>query len=276
MNREMESRLVNLIKEAVSPDMIFVLGITRNNRFIESIFSQDVCRSEFISAYFLLVLARQDVDTTIVKCQERIEQLCQAIVSTTCLLVDTGIFNQWLYEGHGFAKAVVSSIEPIYKAENICLGPIGENNSEIEKKKRETHYREGLSRSQEFIAGAELFRIRKQYKLAMFMLHQSVEQVLGTMVKIGMGYYCCTHSIDRLLRYAGFVFAEIHEIFPRNNEVEKRLFLLLQKAYIDSRYGVDYSVGYIDLDDVTKRVKTLYDIFVSEGGKYLEQKITFD
>ncbi len=261
-----QNRLVTMVKRVIEPDVIFVLGCTYNNLRTESIFHSSITGSEYISEYFLLILKSNDSEYSVPQLQDRIEQYCQTIVATTCLVLETGIFLQWLKEGHFFARTVVVSKVPIYQGVNVTLGVPGEYNEEKVRTRRLVQYREGLIKSQEFLAGVDLFRIRKQYNLAMFMLHQAAEQILSAILKIGMGYYCCTHSIERLLRYANFVFGEISEIFPRNTESEKRLFIHLQKAYIDSRYSDDYSVNYKDLDTITKRVQLLYAL-LDDGGK---------
>ena len=103
------------------------------------------------------------------------------------------------------------------------------------------------------------------------MLHQATEQALGTLVKIGTGYHYCTHNIERLLRYAAMVSYQLPDIFPRKTETEKRLFSLLQKAYIDSRYKEDYNIGFTDLLELTERVRTIQDI-LAESGKTIIQK----
>lgn len=103
------------------------------------------------------------------------------------------------------------------------------------------------------------------------MLHQAVEQALGTLLKIAMGYYCCSHNIERLLRYAGMVSYRIQDVFTRKTDSEKKLFNLLQKAYIDSRYREDYSIGFTDLLDLTERVRIIQDI-LAESGKTIIQK----
>jgi HEPN domain-containing protein len=103
------------------------------------------------------------------------------------------------------------------------------------------------------------------------MLHQATEQALGTLIKIRTGYHCCTHNIERLLRYAGMVSYQIPDIFPRKTDNEKRLFNLLRKAYIDSRYREDYSIGFTDLLDLTERVRIIQDI-LAESGKTIIQK----
>jgi len=166
---------------------------------------------------------------------------------------------------------VRQSAIPVFEADNLSLSPIGHYNPEVEQKALEKLFRDGLIKSQEFLAGADLFRIRKQYRLAAFMLHQATEQALGTLIKIGTGYHCCTHNIERLVRYAGMVSYQIPDIFPRKTENEKRLFNFLQKAYIDSRYREDYSIGVIDLLELIERVRIIQDI-LAESGRTINQK----
>lgn len=271
-NEALEKELVNKVKEVVNPDMIYVLGVIRHRRTIESSFCHDVYESEAPSSYLLLVLASLDPVSAIVQNQERIEQLCQNVLSTTCILLDTGTFMEWLSMEHQFAVTVVSSIEPIFILESITIEPTILKNNEQDSRELELRYQEGLNRYQAFIAGAELFRIRKEYRLSMFMLHQAAEQGLSAILKIGMGYYCCTHSIDRLFRYARFVCPKIDFVFPKDTETEKRQFGLLQRAYVDSRYNSEYVVNYKDLDIITSRVRSLYEILEKWGKEKVLRK----
>jgi hypothetical protein len=62
-----------------------------------------------------------------------------------------------------------------------------------------------------------------------------------------MGYYCCSHNIERLLRYASWVSYSVGELFPLKTEIDKKRFKLMQRAYIDSRYKADFTVDYQDL-----------------------------
>ncbi len=59
----------------------------------------------------------------------------------------------------------------------------------------------GFNKVNEFLAGAELYRIRKQNKMAAFMLHQATEHALHTILKIGIGLYINRHNLDKIMRY---------------------------------------------------------------------------
>lgn len=95
---------------------------------------------------------------------------------------------------------------------------------------------------------------------------------LGILLKIGMGFYCCSHNIERLLRYAGMVSCPIQNVFPRKKDGEKKLFNHLQKAYIDRRYREDYSIGFTDLLKLTERVRTIQDILAESGKTIIKKK----
>ena len=89
------------------------------------------------------------------------------------------------------------------------------------------------------------------------MLHQAAEQALLTILKKATGLRTHTHNIDKVLRYCSMVNYQIQAIFPRNNDTNERLFQLLQKAYIDSRYKEGYKINSNDLLSIMERVEQL-------------------
>ncbi|HZW49014.1 MAG TPA: HEPN domain-containing protein [Bacillota bacterium] len=86
------------------------------------------------------------------------------------------------------------------------------------------------------MAGADLFMLRNQTKLAAFMFHQAAEQCLRALFEKTTGMYLNTHSLDKLTRYCSMTCWRLPEIFPGKNEKGERIFQLLQKAYIGGRY----------------------------------------
>lgn len=53
---------------------------------------------------------------------------------------------------------------------------------------------------------------------------------------------------------------EVFEVFPRDTEEEKRLFDLLQRAYIESRYNPDFEITKEDIDALIPKVEYLRNI----------------
>jgi hypothetical protein len=120
-----QNQLIAVVRRVIEPDLIFVLGSTYNNKRTESIFDTSIKGAEYLSEYFVLILKSNDSKYTVTQLQDRIEELCQTIVGTTCLVFETAIFKQWLCSGHSFARTVLMSTVPIYHAGNIRLSFTG-------------------------------------------------------------------------------------------------------------------------------------------------------
>lgn len=264
-----QQRLVDIIVHAANPAMIFLLGASLYRRRSESIFQQSAPTSQHMADYFLLILMEDFNNKEAHEWQDKIETHCKALMPVTTLVLQKHIFEDWLKDGHPFATSVQQSAVVIYNSGSYNL-PVSQANNNVTSKEREKHLAEGLTKTKEFLAGSELFRIRKQYAMAAFMLHQSAEQALGTLLKVGTGYHANTHSIDRLLRYAGLVSYQLADIFPQKTEEEKGLFNLLQKAYIDTRYKEDYKIGTDDLLCLTEKVRRIHEIVEDVGKSTLE------
>lgn len=267
-----QEKLVSLIQEIVQPEKIYLLGASLYRRRSESVFCQTAPSLQHVADFYLLVLINHPNNKTLPQLQDQIEQHCSSVMPVTIILLQTAMFNDWLATGHLFALSVFQSAIPVFEADNLFLSPPGEYNPATEQNVQQKRFRDGLNKCQEFLVGAELFTLRKQYRLAAFMLHQGAEQALGTLIKIGTGYHCCTHNIERLTRYAGMVSYRIQDVFPRKTDKEKRLFTILQKAYIESRYSEDYTLSVTDLTELGERVRIMQDILVESSKTIFSKK----
>ena len=263
----LQQPLVDRIIKAAKPGMIFLLGASWYRRRTESIFNESAPTSQHIADCFLLVLMQDLSNKELHEWQDKIESNCKSLMPVTVIVLQTVTFQEWLKTGNRFACAVWQSAAPIYNSGNLSWAVPGDNPTTVIDKDDERRYTEGLTKAKEFLAGSELFRVRKQHAMAAFMLHQSAEQALRILLKAGTGYHANTHSIDRLLRYAGLVSYQLPDIFPQKTE-EKRLFNLLQKAYIDTRYKEDYKICMDDLLCITEKVRHIHEI-ASDLGKEL-------
>lgn len=109
----------------------------------------------------------------------------------------------------------------------------------------------------EYIAGAELFTIRKYYRLALFMYHQATELLLIAFIKSKTGLVLHTHNINHLNSYLSFLLPGIAQGFWGITHREQEAFRLLQKSYCSSRYDDDFIVKYKYLEIVQQKVNEL-------------------
>jgi HEPN domain-containing protein len=252
--KEEQTKLVEIILAAEPAQSIYFLGSALMSRRIESIFMPDAPSCRYAGHYYLLVLVNNDSNLNAV--QDKIENNCRHFIPVTAIVLRTAIWNEWLINNHRFAYTV-SSRAVLLHGEPVNKIDLQEPDEATIKAQNEMTYREGNNKVTEFIAGAELYKLRKQNNLAAFMLHQAAEHALHTILTLHTGLYLNTHNIDKLLRYCSMVCYRLPEIFPRNNEENERLFQLLQKAYIHTRYKYDYSINAKDLEVLTGRAERL-------------------
>jgi len=255
-----EQKIIQLLSETIELEAVFLLGATLHRRKTDSIFCSGSPTAQHINDYFLLVIVGDTQDKPLYEWQDKMEQYLKDHCRVTVIVLDTTTFKEWLANGHKFATNVMELGVPIFKKDGVQFSLGHRHPSSISSKTDERVFQEGITRAKEFLAGAELYILRKQFRLAVFMLHQATEHSLSTLVKTAIGYHTHTHNLERLLRYASMVCYRLPDIFPANTEPEKLLLKLLQKGYSEARYSENYVIQYKDLQLLFERVKDVIDL----------------
>jgi HEPN domain-containing protein len=87
---------------------------------------------------------------------------------------------------------------------------------------------------------AQNYRTNNNFRLAAFLLHQSVESVLKAIIQAVIGYRVQMHNLSRLLRLSLLFTDELKEVFELNTTEGAQLYQLLQNAYSQSRYSSSF------------------------------------
>lgn len=255
---EQLKQVTGIIVNAALPEKIFLLGVSYMNRYEETIFTASERRQpmiEYVAQYQLLVLTKPGSKTNLDELQDMIESRCNHTATPVSIYRESiEVFNSWLQAGHPFACHVYNNGYMVYDA---GITPLAEPGSllSVDVMQEFAYWDNHVS---EFLVGADVFRLRKQYPLAAFFLHQAAEQALTIFVKMSTGYRVVTHNLEKLLKYARPFCIELDGIF--NRQKEPGLFKLLQQAYISSRYKGDYSIKEKEVDILIERVKRLQEI----------------
>ncbi len=245
--------LVDLVVNAANPDMIYLLGASIHEQISESIFNMSATATQNIADCFILVLVNDLSNKQVCEWQDKIESSCKPLVTVTAMVLPTATFIQWVKSGHRFANMVRQLAVTIYNSGSCTINwkvNVKALDANVEQK-----YQKGVTRANDFLAGAIFYMKRQQHAIAAFMLHQAAEQALHTLVETTTGYYVSTHNIGRLVRYAGLVSNRITAVFSQRTEPEKKLLTLLQNAYIEYRYNDDYKINANELLQLTEKVK---------------------
>lgn len=110
------------------------------------------------------------------------------------------------------------------------------NYSEIAEMAQE-YFEDKFVFASDFLWGAKQFYEQAKYKMASFQLHQATENYLRTIPLIYILYGYKEHDLAFLMNECKKHTLELAKVFPRDTEEEKRLFKLLQDAYVQARYN---------------------------------------
>lgn len=256
---EQLQRVVDTITKSVVPEKIFLLGAIYTQQHHETIFTEPETKPVVKRAaqYYLLLLAAAGSKVDLDELQNIAESCCSINATPVCIYRETiQTFNSWLQAGHPFACYVQQHGRLLYDAATTALAapaPLVPGNT-----KQEFSY--WNNRISEFLAGADYFRLRKEFTLGTFFLHQAAEQALTILIKIMTGYRVVSHNLDKLFQYARLFSTEIGLLFNRQITNEQQLFKLLQHSYINSRYSNEYNIKESELCLLMERVKQLHQI----------------
>lgn len=253
-DKAIATKVVATINKIVQVDTIFVLG--KKVTTAQNIFTTACATGAHTTAFWLLILITGD-DKRHKMYQDEMEQKCGLYHTVCCIVMQTHTFIRWLNEKDSFALTVISNAPFIYNT-NPELEEWGgrvvmENVPETDK----STFQKSFDLFNEYLAGAELFTIRKYYRLALFMYHQATELLLTAYIKSQTGLELHIHNINYLNHYLSFLIPGIAENFGGVTQVEQDAFRLLQKSYCAARYDECFAVKHQQLEIVRQKILEL-------------------
>ncbi len=252
--------LIDAIEREVAPEKIYLLSVSTHKHYSENIFTQHPIESDRPSQFDLLILLAENEQRNRDVLQDIIENKCSEGGFVTVLIFPLHQFNKWLMSGHPFAYRVYHTAQLCYDAGRVPLAIPDQYNREEVQNRLFMDFNRNMQLASEFLSGAELFTIRKQLPLAAFHLHQATEQLYTGIIRMITGLRVQTHNLDKLYRYSRHLREGLTDVFPRDNQDEKHVFKLLQKAYIESRYRNDFKIRQEEVSLLHDRVRKLSEV----------------
>ncbi len=261
-------QLAELIRENVKQvEMIILFGSYAKNKYVD--YDQRVefgTPTYYMSDYDIVILTRKPIGAVEYSLYEKIKDRFfenkNRPFHTHPQFVNYGIddFNYALTKAHYFETEIKRDGVILYDSGTYKLA-----------RRRKLDYTEIRDRAQKyfddkFTLALDLFENvsfdykRGKYKLSSFHLHQSAENFLRTIPMVFILYGHKSHDLSELMNAAKKHTTDIFKAFPRDTAEEKRLFDLLQRAYIESRYNPDFEITKEDIDALIPKIEQLRDI----------------
>ena len=263
--------LVGLIRDEVKDAVMIILygSYARGaGHYVECDERRDFgVKTYYISDYDLLVVTRRRLGvregTVSKRVSERFMEGKDVAFQTRPQIINESIskLNDALSEGRYFYVDIISQGVMLYDSGEYQLAtPQDLDYSQI-KKIAEDYYSDKLTDIIDFYADASSNIHLKKYTHASFFLHQTAENCLKAIPLVYILYGYKEHDLEFLIEKCKPFTMEIAKVFPRDTEEEERLFKLLQRAYIESRYNKkNFIVTEADIDALIPKIELLRDL----------------
>ena len=262
-------RIVKCVLEVLPGcEMIILYGSYARNTYVD--YDQRIeygIRTCFMSDYDILVVTntrfqRHVISHILSKATDNYYKGMNRNESTTVQFIDESIddLNKAIDKNRYFYTDIKREGIMLYNSGRYKLARRRKQNYREIKELAEEYYNERFERGNEFLLGAIFYNEQGLHKMASFNLHQACENYYNSIILTFTLYSPKEHSLIKLSAGAKTHSLESSKAFPRNTEEEKRLFDLLQDAYVQARYSLHFRITQEDIEALIPKVELLRDI----------------
>ena len=261
-------QLVALIREHIKQvEMVVLFGSYAKNKYVD--YDQRVefgTPTYYMSDYDIVILTRKPIGaieySLYEKIKDRFFENKNRPFHTHPQFLNYGIddFNHALTKAHYFETEIKQDGVILYDSGAYKLARRRKLDYTEIKERAQKYFDDKFGRANQFLKGVTFYCEDGDCRMASFHLHQSVENFLRTIPMVFILYGYKSHNLSELMNATKKHTAEIFRVFPRDTDEEKRLFDLLQRAYIESRYNPDFEIAKGDIDALLPKIEQLRDI----------------
>lgn len=262
-------RIVKCVLEVLPGcEMIILYGSYARNTYVD--YDQRIeygIRTCFMSDYDILVVTntrfqRHVISHILSKATDNYYKGMNRNESTTVQFIDESIddLNKAIDKNRYFYTDIKREGIMLYNSGRYKLARRRKQNYREIKELAEEYYNERFERGNEFLLGAIFYNEQGLHKMASFNLHQACENYYNSIILTFTLYSPKEHSLIKLSARAKTHSLESSKAFPRNTEEGKRLFDLLQDAYVQARYSLHFRITQEDIEALIPKIELLRDI----------------
>lgn len=251
--------LTKIIVEDVPAEMVILFGSHARGDWVED-YQQ---HTEYVSDYDILVITK---DRKSAKSDEKWWKLEKKVKTlsgqTNVSLIHHGIgfVNHAIEQNQYFFVDILKEGVMLFDSGKFKLSEPKKLNPEERQKKAKEYFEAWYKNSNTFLRTFEFNFSEGDFVVASFQLHQATERYYTTILLVFTDYKPKIHDIEKLGKQVEKINSAFGTVFPKNTPEQKRLFELLQKAYIDARYNINYKIEKEELEYLADRVKLLRDL----------------
>ncbi len=261
-------QLTALICEQIKQvEMIILFGSYAKNKYVD--YDQRIefgTPTYYMSDYDIVILTRKPIGAIESSLYEKIKDKFfenkNRPFHTHPQFVNYGIdeFNYALSKAHYFETEIKRDGVILYDSGAYKLARRRKLDYTEIRDRAQKYFDDKFGKANQFLKGVSFYCADKDYNMASFLLHQSAETFLRTIPMVFILYGHKSHNLPELMNATKKHAPEIFKALPRDTPEEKRLFDLLQRAYIESRYNPDFEITQADVYALVPKIEHLREI----------------
>jgi len=260
-------RITQVILKAIQVDRIWLFGSYATGKWVEDVTFENGTGYEYKSDFDILVIVPFDDIAKQHKVRKAIKTKLEdkGLLHTPVSLIYHSLkdVNLALLNGsYFFVDIFKEGIELANMSKHELAKPKLLSPAEKQAKAQE-HFDQWFKSAKMFFLDFKTNFERGEldsdhYTKAAFELHQATERYFHTILLVFTDYKPKQHDLELLEQEVVKFDSRLEAVFPKSTQEEKRLFSLLRRAYIDSRYRMDqYQISKEELAYLADRVEFL-------------------
>lgn len=253
--------ITSIVKVNPGVEMIILFGSYARGDWVEDTYTEGHITYEYKSDFDILVIVKNRLYARRIMTWDKVKSAINhsKTISTWATLIvhDVAEVNKAVSRGRYFFTDIKKEGVLLYDSKRFKLAKAQKLSPEERKQTAQEDFKNWFKSSYEFFVAFDLVFRKRFYKTAAFQLHQATERLYTTVLLVFTHYKPKEHSIEKLGKQVNSLDPRFLSVFPRTTPEEKRLFELLQKAYIDARYNPKYKIKKKELEYLAERVKKL-------------------
>jgi HEPN domain-containing protein/predicted nucleotidyltransferase len=257
--KELET-LTKIIVEKVPAEMVILFGSHARGDWVED-YQQ---HTEYVSDYDILVITKgrksAKADKKWWDLKERVNSSNGEQPNVSLIHHGIGFVNDKIEQNQYFFVDILKEGIMLFDSGKFKLSEPKAMNAEQRHRKAKEQFEPWFKSANSFLKTFTFSLEENDFNIAAFLLHQATERFYVTILLVFTDYKPKIHDIKELGNQVEKLHSAFGTVFPKNTPEEKRLFELLQKAYIDSRYNMNYKIEKEELEYLSDRVKLLKEL----------------
>ena len=249
------------VRENIPVHMIILFGSYARGDWVEDSYTQYGTTYEYKSDYDLLLVVDDENKARSnkypLKLKRKISKNTQVQTPINVIYHGIDYLNSEIEDGNYFFTDILKEGIRVYNSRKYKLSRPRSLDHKNRLQKARQYFNRWFESANEFLIDYQNAFDRNSFNKAAFELHQAAEHYFMCLLLVRTDYKPKTHDLEELHYRSIRIDARFKTIFPRKTAEEKRLFNLLKKAYIDSRYKMGYTIDKEDLEYLGRQVLEL-------------------